>query len=68
MAKQQHWPNAGTYLCEILADRFGGSTEIVAKRTGISGLTGTLAVELARNVRCIWEEKIRSAKKGDAKT
>lgn len=39
-----------TNLCEILADVFGGGAYVVTERTGIAGLTGALAKELARNV------------------
>lgn len=42
-----------TYLGKVLADVFGCGTEVVAEGAGIASLTGTLAKELARDVRGI---------------
>jgi len=52
--------NAGisiTYLGKVLADCLGGHADIMAERTGTTGLTGTLAEELAGNMRCVCGEK-----------
>lgn len=38
-------------LGEVFADIFGGSAEVVAERTSVACLTGTLAEELAGHMR-----------------
>jgi len=42
---------AVTHLGKVFANRLSSRTEVVVERTGIAGLTGALAEELARNVR-----------------
>lgn len=43
-----------TYLGEVFADILARVRKVVAERAGITRLTGTLAEELARDVRGIW--------------
>lgn len=44
---------SGTHLCKVFAHGLGGDAEVVAEGARIASLAGALAVELARNMRCI---------------
>lgn len=47
-----------THLCKVFADVLGGGTKVMAKRTGIAGLAGALAKELARNVGGVCHDEL----------
>lgn len=46
---------SGTHLCKVFAHGLGGDAEVVAEGARIASLAGALAVELARNMRCVCE-------------